>query len=1085
MTVTMKKYRRIIAFCIAAAMLSVIIPTVYSAEVENVIFSYDFESDNIGDKPQNIECGSGSGKISVENGNGGRVLSLKNNTDGAYVGITKKFEKVKEGAVAFEFDFMQPDCKADYNKIISLYNDGEEVLSVITEGEQIRYKIRNDKYETVLSDYAVNRWYSFKLNVNVTDKTADVYVDGERKCVGLKLANYVSNKTGVNEYRAGTAYSPGFMLDNIKAGTSDVLGKIEINGKDSITIPKQGEVYSERYDVLVKNGRGNVISNDEFYAELSPPITGVTIEKKGGSVIVYVAENAQENASFELIVTANADSGISARKTITVLGAVETEVKIKGNAKLTTVSGEEYLFNFSAEIFDQLGRKTDDSEVYWSLSDDAPSGIWVDDNGTVHVTGEMKRDAGFKIIAESKKSGIKGEKNLVMLDRNTYLRDKARLDAVVEWADNVMEKGRDVYNGSPLFANGIDRFSDELFSWEFKKSAENPEQPVLASYQGGIYSSFEAISALTGDEKYKDRVDEIIKWWIENGSSPGGLIYTGSHASINLKTGKKQYGDPEKKTFEVTDTNIEPMYEIDPDFASKFVKAHWASRVTDWSNLNYSRHGHIQDSYDFENTWEKTSQYNGRDLSLIWDIKNIPFSYAGVGMISDAGKMYKYTKDEKALFWSRSMLERFMANKNKDTNLFCARYTRQLGHPDAMDPMVMLKPYGAWWLADPLPEYYTGLEYGDRFYNNYGDDLIKQGFVKSEDREQLQDCYYFADGRGDYGEYPLLLIEYANNVGIDTEWGKSVMDYLVRGCAAYSKYGYNKETNDCNQLLSNGTSLTGFQSQRNGYYGRAGRVISTVKAYEQFFVTDAKLYIYCMNNPGYENEMKYLWDMISGEAMGWGLGNIGDTKPGENMDVDLNTSYSHPWAVMGLCDLYKATGIHEYLDLARTIADNCVKNNYKDKLFSRDYNNWTSFQNIYTNSLLYLEQTICRAEGIINAGFGGVSGFDAWGMYENGAYIDKNATYKYFQTSLPYVSLRDFKLEKTEVTLETGESEEVNVIYIPSDASGSMMYDTSDGTVAYAENDIIYAVGNGETVIRCTAPGAVKRTVREIKVTVK
>jgi pectate lyase len=87
--------------------------------------------------------------------------------------------------------------------------------------------------------------------------------------------------------------------------------------------------------------------------------------------------------------------------------------------------------------------------------------------------------------------------------------DQARLKAVIQFADNVLEHGRD-RNGempTPLLADGVNVDTLQPVQWVYKGQEWIPSN--LASHQN-LFRTLVGLSNLTGDRRYKQAATEEI-----------------------------------------------------------------------------------------------------------------------------------------------------------------------------------------------------------------------------------------------------------------------------------------------------------------------------------------------------------------------------------------------------------------------------------------------------------------------------------------------------------------------------------------------------------------------------------------------
>jgi len=116
------------------------------------------------------------------------------------------------------------------------------------------------------------------------------------------------------------------------------------------------------------------------------------------------------------------------------------------------------------------------------------------------------------------------------------------LDAVRQFADNVLKYGRDTYGPkhTPLFVDGLNIHTHEPVKW----IAPNGDRWILSNLasQQNLFRTLDGLTRITGDPKYKQAAMEAIKYAFENLRSPNGLLYWGESALYDADADKVAYG---------------------------------------------------------------------------------------------------------------------------------------------------------------------------------------------------------------------------------------------------------------------------------------------------------------------------------------------------------------------------------------------------------------------------------------------------------------------------------------------------------------------------------------------------------------
>lgn len=162
------------------------------------------------------------------------------------------------------------------------------------------------------------------------------------------------------------------------------------------------------------------------------------------------------------------------------------------------------------------------------------------------------------------------------------------LDAVREFADNVLKYGRDTYGPkhTPLFVDGLNIHTHEPVKWIIPDGQEW----VLSNFasQQNLFRTLDGLSNLTGDPKYKKAAEEAIKYALDNLQSPSGLFYWGGHSAYDAQADKPcGRGTHELKGYY---PYYELMWEVNPKATRQYIEAFWAGHILDWSSLSMNRH---------------------------------------------------------------------------------------------------------------------------------------------------------------------------------------------------------------------------------------------------------------------------------------------------------------------------------------------------------------------------------------------------------------------------------------------------------------------------------------------------------------
>lgn len=503
---------------------------------------------------------------------------------------------------------------------------------------------------------------------------------------------------------------------------------------------------------------------------------------------------------------------------------------------------------------------------------------------------------------------------------NIEAKEGQSMKKVIEFAENVLKYGRDKYreNPSPLFADGIDVFSGEHYKWRLP--GKKPTVLSNMACQQNLFRTLTALSNLTGDPKYKDAAKAAIKYNFDCFADSSGLLMWGGHRFIDLENLEKS-GLEDKSYFHELKNALpyyDLMYEVNPEATTKFIKAFWNAHIYDWNNLLMGRHGvyglEVGDVWDHEMT----------NPALFRESPGLSFINCGNDLIYSAATFYRLTGDERALKWAKHLAYQYVRARNPETGLGVYQFTQPKK------------------VADTNDDNDTESRYGDRAKRQFAPEL---GDIALE-------ANLLFDGNSWYGRYvhcenAIVEMQIAKDVGNAAEdflkWSKEVL-------LAFAKYAYVPETNEIKPMFNDGKDLTGFVVQRDGYYGKKGRVLQRKKADAKFLVSYSRGFQYTGDEE--------LWKTARYIGKGHGIGDLG-SEPGINVNVNLGTECHDARVLFALTDLYWATSEESYLGLGKKIAGNIEKVHFNNGYFTSgpEYI-YSQFDCIEPYSLLALEAAL-------------------------------------------------------------------------------------------------------------------------------
>lgn len=507
---------------------------------------------------------------------------------------------------------------------------------------------------------------------------------------------------------------------------------------------------------------------------------------------------------------------------------------------------------------------------------------------------------------------------LIVAGTQAQANESQRLQAVKTFADTVLDKASDKYHGSspsPLLASGVNPRNGEQMEWIFPDG----RTAVLSNFsaQQNLMRVLVGLSALTGDEKYRQQAEKTTRYYFDNYQDSSGLLIWGGHRFVDLKTLKPEGPSEKEQVHELK--NAYPYYElmfaVDKQPTVNFIRGFWNAHVYDWNALETSRHGEY-----------------GKKMGKLWDssftqqppfsaTKGLSFLNAGNDLIYSAALLSKYNNEPKALVWGKRLAQQYVLPRDPKTGLGVYQFTQALKRDETTD------------------DSNTHSKYGDRAQRQFGPEF---GPTALEGNMLLK-------GRTStlYSENALMQLALASELGDN---GKDLQKWTIDGLKAFAHYAYDEKNNTFIPLMANGTSLANYVLPRDGYYGKKGTELKPYTAGSDFLLSYARAY-------GLEKNDE-LWKVARGIAKGQNLGDIGDAK-GQGVKLNMSTSNSDPYAIFALIDLWKATGNKAYLTLAEKVGDNIVAHKRLNGFFVDNQNvQYANVDNIAPYALLALEAAL-------------------------------------------------------------------------------------------------------------------------------
>lgn len=281
-----------------------------------------------------------------------------------------------------------------------------------------------------------------------------------------------------------------------------------------------------------------------------------------------------------------------------------------------------------------------------------------------------------------------GEVKAAALDPKPYQ------DAVLKFAETVMESGRDRYGDvkTPLFIDGLQVVTLEPTIWKGKGGRDW----YISNFAGQqpLMQFLDSLTMLTGNPKYRTAAEEATRYMLENTTNTKtGMLPWGDHAAWDLLTetpvGTKSEEELSSRDLAfVHDLKTEPYYDlfwrVNPDAARKVAFTHWGSHITDWNTLDYNRHGNT--GRVRANDWNQPFDEEG-PVPFVTTGGNLSFAGIIPNFIQSSLSLALLDKDMEALKWSRRMVYQWQRNRDPNTGLSGGQLSWRQGHDRAISAL--------------------------------------------------------------------------------------------------------------------------------------------------------------------------------------------------------------------------------------------------------------------------------------------------------------------------------------------------------------------------------------------------------------
>jgi pectate lyase len=513
------------------------------------------------------------------------------------------------------------------------------------------------------------------------------------------------------------------------------------------------------------------------------------------------------------------------------------------------------------------------------------------------------------------------------------------VDAVKRWADLVLALGKDRYGDydTPLFVDGVRIEDGQPVTW-----LSQGEEWILSNTanQQNLFRTLTGLSRLTGDDRYVEAAREAAAYALRN-VRYGDMMCWGGHMAFDLGAKKPVHAADKGPQHELKChyPYYELMLEIDPAETLTMIEAMWDGHVTDWDNLEFSRHGQPKSEQELKPEQGAGAPYGQGRLwekefgaaTVFFTGKGLTFINAGSDLYYAAAVAGAFTGQEAPIRWAERLAGRYAETANPDTGLSGYQFSISV-----------------------LPG-----QRGDRAVDQFGE-LLKEDRPIEATLSMPNQIHTIV------GKSALCRMAIFDLLG---ERGRQFLDWALSDLRAYGRYAYDEAANAFHPVLTNGKRLTGIVLDKDGYYGRRGQTLSPKAADGLLFWSYAAGYRHS-GDAG-------LWSIVRSMARGSGLGELGEA--GEQAEIpstDIRSADAH--LLFGLLELAAAHPEGPFLAMAEQIGDNIlatrVHNGYFVPNESRAY---VKFDAIDPLALLHLAAALRGERERMPRYFGGNPFFGA------------------------------------------------------------------------------------------------------------
>lgn len=209
--------------------------------------------------------------------------------------------------------------------------------------------------------------------------------------------------------KSGCQFDVKVTAENGQSKTFEILivdeTGVAIEGFDDLLVPSVGESsaqYSYCAVVVGSDGKPMTTRNAVIEVEQSSVPSGVTVEKRGGSEVVFIVTPSAGNASIIVNATSEMNPEYKAKKVIKLSERYVAKVEITSGAESIVISdSEDEKIQYTAQVYDQMETDMKLEHCKWIVSPTV-SGVVMDENSGVMTVTPQAVDGTITVRASSK-----------------------------------------------------------------------------------------------------------------------------------------------------------------------------------------------------------------------------------------------------------------------------------------------------------------------------------------------------------------------------------------------------------------------------------------------------------------------------------------------------------------------------------------------------------------------------------------------------------------------------------------------------------------------------------------------------------